>query len=138
MCKKVIAFIALPVLLSITGCASTKSVISEFDQAGNIVKRTETTESVISTVMSSTKNKSVIIWEDGWAAYISGSTGTTEDPTPHGKLFCGKVNKGWISMQSDQQNIADIAKIIQATKNDVAVTFEGVKSTSSNTNTDTK
>ena len=124
---------ALCTALLFSGCTSTRTIVTEFDKTGKIVKTTEASESVLSTLMSSTKGKNVIIWEDGWAAYISVSTGTTEDPIPHGKLFCGKVNKGWISMQSNQQNIADIAKIIQATKNDVAVTFEGVKSTSSNT-----
>ena len=113
------------------GCASTRSMITEFDKDGKITRLTESTQSVIQTLMSSTQNKSVIIWEDGWAAYISGSTGTFDDPTPHGKIFCGKVNKGWISLQKDQQNIAGIAKIIQSTKNDVSVTLEGVSSTSS-------
>ena len=128
MYKTVITVIAA---IFLCGCTSTRSIVTEFDQSGKVTKRTETSESVISTVMGSTKNKSVIIWEDGWAAYISGSTGTVEDPTPHGKIFCGKVNKGWISLQKNQQNIADIAKIIQSTKSDVSVTLEGVSSTSS-------
>ena len=88
--------------------------------------------------MSSTKNKSVIIWEDGWAAYILASTGTVNDPTPHGKMFCGKINKGWISILANQQNITDIAQIITATKNDVALSFDGVKTTSSDMNADSK
>ena len=113
------------------GCASTRSTITEFDKDGKITRVTESTQSVIQTLMSSTQNKSVIIWEDGWAAYISGSTGTIDDPTPHGKIFCGKVNKGWISLQKDQQNIAGIAKIIRSTKSDVSVTLEGVNTTSS-------
>ena len=52
------------------GCASTRSTITEFDKDGKITKVTESTQSVIQTLMSSTQNKSVIIWEDGWAAYI--------------------------------------------------------------------
>lgn len=130
--------IALLAAILFCGCASTRSTITEFNEAGKVIKTTETSESVISTLMSSTKDKSVIIWEDGWAAYISGSTGTTEDPTPHGKIFCGKVNKGWISMRSDQRNMGDIASVIQATKTDVAVSLDGMKSTSSKINTDTK
>ena len=113
------------------GCTSTRSIVTEFDQSGKVTKRTETSESVISTVMGSTNNKRVIIWEDGWAAYISGSTGTFDDPTPHGKIFCGKVNKGWISILTDQQNIDQIASIIQATKSDISVSAEGLKSQSS-------
>lgn len=126
MYKTVYAVITAALL---TGCAST--TITEFDAAGKITKKTETSQSVIGTLTSSTQNKTVIMWEDGWTAYISGSTGTTEDPTPHGKIFCGKVNKGWISLQKDQQNIAGIAKIIQSTKSDVSVTLEGVSTTSS-------
>ena len=126
MYKTVYAVITAALL---TGCAST--TITEFDAAGKITKKTETSQSVIGTLTSSTQNKTVIMWEDGWTAYISGSTGTTEDPTPHGKIFCGKVNKGWISLQKNQQNIADIAKIIQSTKSDVSVTLEGVSTTSS-------
>ena len=113
------------------GCASTRSMITEFDKDGKITRLTESTQSVIQTLMSSTQNKSVIIWEDGWAAYISGSTGTFDDPTPHGKIFCGKVNKGWISIITGQQNIDQIASVIQATKSDISVSAEGLKSKSS-------
>ena len=113
------------------GCASTRSMITEFDKDGKITRLTESTQSVIQTLMSSTQNKSVIIWEDGWAAYISGSTGTFDDPTPHGKIFCGKVNKGWISIIKGQQNIDQIASVIQATKSDISVSAEGLKSKSS-------
>ena len=81
MYKTVYAVITAALL---TGCAST--TITEFDAAGKITKKTETSQSVIGTLTSSTQNKTVIMWEDGWTAYISGSTGTTEDPTPHGKI----------------------------------------------------
>ena len=124
----------LPVLAMFvfTGCASTQSTITEYDASGNILKKTETSESVISSVVKSTKNKSVVMWEDGWAGYISISSGTTEDPTPHGKIFAGKVNKGAISILPNQSGLPGIAKIIQATKSDVSVSLaDGVTSTSS-------
>ncbi len=122
----------LMLVLLATGCTSTTSTILEYDETGNLVKRTESSESVIKTVTDSTKNKSVIVWEDGWAAYISVSSGTTEDPTPHGKLFAGKVNKGGISMLPNQTGLAGIAKIIQATKSDITASLtEGVSATSS-------
>lgn len=124
----------LPVLAMFvfTGCASTQSTITEYDASGNILKKTETSESVISSVVKSTKNKSVIIWEDGWAGYISVSSGTMDDPMPHGKIFAGKVNKGAVSILPDQKNVVGIAKIIQATKSDVSVSLtDGVTSTSS-------
>ena len=95
----------------LSACASTSSTILEYDASGKVVKRTETSESVIKTVTDSTKNKSVVVWEDGWAAYISVSSGTTEDPTPHGKIFMGKVNKGAISMLPNQIDAAESERI---------------------------
>ena len=66
--------VAVAALFLAAGCASTHSTITEYDAAGNIVKKTESSESVIHTVTKSTQNKTVVIWEDGWAAYISAST----------------------------------------------------------------
>ena len=122
----------LILILIATGCASTSSTILEYDASGNIIKQTQTSESVIKTVTDSTKNKSVIMWEDGWAAYISVSSGTTEDPTPHGKIFAGKINRGGVSILPNQTGFAGIAKIIQATKSDVSASLtDGVSATSS-------
>lgn len=116
-----------------SGCAATRSVITEYDSSGSIVKTTETSESVIKTVTASTQNKTVVMWEDGWAAYISASSGTTEDPTPHGKMFAGKTNKGAISVLPNQQNLPGIAQIVQATKSDIQIGFDGLSATSSQT-----
>ena len=122
----------LILILIATGCASTSSTILEYDASGNIIKQTQTSESVIKTVTDSTKNKSVIVWEDGWAAYLSVSSGTTEDPTPHGKIFAGKINRGGVSILPNQTGLAGIAKIIQATKSDVSASLtDGVSATSS-------
>ena len=118
-------------LFVLTGCAATKSTITEYDASGNILKKTETSESVISSVTKSTQNKSVIIWEDGWAGYISVSSGTLDDPTPHGKIFAGKINKGAVSLLPNQSGLPGIAKIIQATKSDLSVGLDGAASESS-------
>ena len=118
--------------LLLTGCAATQSTITEYDAAGNILKKTESSESIIATVTKSTQGKTVVMWEDGWAGYISISSGATEAPTPHGKIFAGKVNKGAISILPNQSGLPGIAKIIQATKSDVSVSLtDGVTSTSS-------
>lgn len=118
--------------LLLSGCAATRSTITEYDAAGNILKKTETSESIIATVTKSTQGKTVVMWEDGWAGYISISSGTTEDPMPHGKIFAGKVNKGAVSILPNQQNLLGIAKIIQATKSDVSLSLtDGVSATSS-------
>ena len=115
-------------LFVLTGCAATKSTITEYDASGNILKKTETSESVISSVTKSTRNKSVIIWEDGWAGYISISSGTLDDPTPHGRIFAGKINKGAVSLLPNQSGLPGIAKIIQATKSDLSIGLDGASS----------
>ena len=117
--------------LLLTGCAATRSTITEYDATGNILKKTETSESIIATVTKSTQGKTVVIWEDGWAGYISISSGTMDDPTPHGKIFAGKVNKGAVSILPTQQNLLGIAKIIQATKSDLSVGLDGATAESS-------
>ena len=128
--KKITLFLSVcAYVFVLTGCTSTRSTITEYDSSGNIVKTTETSESVIKTVTASTQNKTVVMWEDGWAAYISASSGTTEDPTPHGKIFAGKVNKGAFSILPDQQNLPGIARIIQATKSDIEIGLDGLTAT---------
>ena len=132
--RKLIVIFAAAVagLLLAAGCASTHSTITEFDAAGNVIRTTETSESVIKTVTDSTQNKSVLIWEDGWAAYLSVSSGTLEDPTPHGKMFAGKTNRGALSLLPNQQGLPGIARIIQATKSDLSASLtDGVAATSS-------
>lgn len=133
MSKLVVIFAAAVAgLLLAAGCASTRSTVTEFDAAGNVIRTTETSESVIKTVTASTQGKSVIAWEDGWAAYISASSGTVEDPTPHGKMFIGKTNKGVLSLLPNQQGLPGVARIIQATKSDISASLtEGVAATSS-------
>ena len=113
--KKLISSVSAILLLS--GCTSTQSVIFEYDSSGKLVKKTESQESVVSSLMQSTQHKTVIAWEDGWTAYISVSSGTTEDPTPHGKIFMGQVNKGLISLHPETTaDLSSIATLIRATK----------------------
>lgn len=59
----VIAIVSVALL---TGCAITRSTITEYDVAtGAMIKKTESSESLVKTVTESTKNKTVIVWEDG-------------------------------------------------------------------------
>ena len=134
--ERSLQIIALAVCLAVaalmlTGCAATRSTITEYDATGNILKKTESSESIIATVTKSTQGKTVVMWEDGWAGYISISSGTMDDPTPHGKIFAGKVNKGAVSILPNQQNLPGIARIIQATKSDLSVGLDGATSESS-------
>jgi hypothetical protein len=96
-----------------------------------VVKTTVTSESVVSTLTKSTKDKTVIAWESGWAAYISASAATQEDPTPTVKMFAGKTDKGLISAHKDQQGWDKLPDVIRATKYELQLTAEGMKSTAS-------
>lgn len=123
-------FIAAMAALVFTGCTATQSTITEFDKDGKVVKTTVTSESVVSTLTKSTKDKTVIAWESGWAAYISASAATQEDPTPAVKMFAGKTDKGLISAHKDQ-NWEKLPDVIRATKYELQLTAEGMKSTAS-------
>lgn len=130
--KKTIIMIAFSAVMTVlSGCASTSSTVFEFDPDGKVVKETRTTESVMQTLINSTKNKSVVLWEDSLTAYMSVSGGTVDDPTPHGKIFAGKVNRGAVTLLPDQEDVANIAKVIHATKSDVELTFDKVSSSRS-------
>ena len=127
----------LAAAVTLPGCFSaTQSTVTEFDAAGNITKQTITSESVVTTLTESTKNKTVIAWESGWMAHISASTATADDPTPTLKIFAGKADKGLISALPGQKNWDGIAKAIQATKQDLTVTAEGITNTSSTSEDD--
>lgn len=122
----------LPVLLTGCGTLTTPSTVTEYDTDGRVTKVTVTRGSVIPEIVKSTKNKTVIAWKDGWMGYISISSGTTDDPTPHGKIFAGKVNEGAILILPGQTGLPGIARIIQATKSDISMSLtDGVSATSS-------
>ena len=120
-----VAILLVVVLLS--GCSTTRSVVKEFDVAGNIVKETVTTDSVVKELTASTAGKTVIVWENGWAAYLSISTATIEDPTPTGKMFAGKTAKGLISALPNQ-NWENLPEVIRATREDLNVSAQGISS----------
>ena len=127
MCKIIVTCLVAGLL---AGCMTSTSTITEFDASGKVVKKTVTQESVVKSLVQSTKDKTVVAWESGWAAYLSASTATNDDPTPHVKIFAGKTDKGVISALPAQQDFAGIASVVQATKYDLAVTPEGVQSAS--------
>lgn len=115
----------------LTGCfTGTTSTVTEYDTAtGKIVKITETGESVVKSITQATKDKTCIAWESGWAAYISASTATTEDPTPTVKMGVGKVDKGAISLHPEHKDIQTVLPaIIQATRDNLTVSPDGVQS----------
>ncbi len=120
-------FSSLGVLLS--ACASTSSTILEYDASGNVVKRTETSESVIKTITDSTKGKTIIAWDNSWLAGLSISTATTEDPTPTIKILAGRNDKGVINLLPEH-NISALIEVIPAIRaGDLTLGISGVTAT---------
>jgi len=118
--------VALFVMSYMSGC-STPTTICEFDKDGKITKKTVTEKDVFDKITESTKNKTIIAWSDGWAAYIQATIATPENPTPTGKIFAGKVMKCYMSILPKQQNIKSIAKIISAMKSGLQVDPTGIE-----------
>lgn len=115
--KKVFIIVALFIALAalITGCSST-SVIKEFDEKGNLVKQTETKESVVELVVASTQNKTVFAYTDGWMAGIESTVFSSENPVPVLRILAKKDNRGVLTIHKDQQNLDKVADIIKAAK----------------------
>lgn len=117
-------------MLLMAGCTATKSTTVTYDAEGRITSRTESQESVVKEITASTAGKTVVAWESGWAAYISGSTATNDDPTPHVKMFAGKTDKGLISALPNQTGWDGIAETVKATKYELQLSPDGVTSKS--------
>ena len=126
-----VVIVLLLLAVAICGCTATESVIREYDVDGNLVKKTYTSQSLVKDVTESTKKKTVVAWENGWAAYLSASTSTQEDPTPHVKMWAGKAAKGVISAMPEQKNWEGIAETIKATREDLKVSASGMEATKS-------
>lgn len=127
----VLAALALLVGLLIAaicaGCTATETVVREYDAEGNLVKKTCTSESLVKDITESTKNKTLVVWENGWAAYLSASTATNDDPTPTVKMWAGKTSKGVISALPEQKNWKGIAASITATRENLRVSPSGME-----------
>lgn len=120
-------FLAVATIV-LTGCfTGTTTTITEFDTKGNVVKVTETGESVVKSVVESTKDKTCITWESGWAAYLTATAASTEDPTPTLKIGAGKVDKGVITLHPNHTELQKIIPdVIKSTRQDLTVSTDGV------------
>ena len=124
----VLALLAGALIAAIcAGCTATETVIREYDAEGNLLKKTYTSESLVKDITESTKNKTLVVWENGWAAYLSASTATNDDPTPTVKMWAGKASKGVISALPDQQNWDGIAATVTATREDLRVSPSAIE-----------
>lgn len=126
MKKWILMFLmAVGMMLAGVGCAST-STIKEYDLQGNLVKETQTNESVAATIVESTKNKSLVFWSSGWYGKAKAVFADSSSPVPTFDLEAGKVDTGMASIHKDQQNLDKIPDIIKATRSDLGVTSDGI------------
>jgi len=125
--KKLLILAAIAIFA--TGCSSTK--IWTFDKDGKAVSYEERNTDIAGSIVESTKDKTVIMWESGWAAYFTASPGTMEDPTPTVKGFGGKIDKGYIGVHKDHANanFDGMAKVIAATSKTLGVSAQGITET---------
>lgn len=124
--KKFFLMLVAVFSLFLTACfAPTQTTVSEYNAEGKLVKTTVTSQSVIKSVVESTKDKSLITWQSGWAAYMSASTATTEDPTPTFKIGAGKIDKGMITLHKDHKDL-NVPEIIKSTRSQLTVATTGV------------
>lgn len=129
MRKLILFFLISSLCVLLSACASTSSTILEYDASGNVVKRTETSESVIKTITDSTKGKTIIAWDNSWLAGLSISTATTEDPTPTIKILAGRNDKGVINLLPEH-NISALIEVIPAIRaGDLTLGISGVTAT---------
>ena len=126
--------ILMATFVILVGCTTT--TLTTYDPITKQIASVEVKESdIVDKITQSTKDKTLIVWRSGWAAYVSASPGTTDDPTPHGKLFAGKYDDGYMSIHKDHvvKDIPwdDIAKIISATRGNLSVTASGINDSTS-------
>ncbi len=113
--------------LVLVGCLSgSESTVLEFRTDGSVERQTVTRESVLKPLTESTRNKTVLAWESGWTAYLSASTATEEDPTPHVKMFAGKQDKGLLSALPSQQDWSGLAEVVRATRQGLSLSGGGI------------
>lgn len=128
--KRLVILAALAIFAS--GC-STMTVTTYDPETGKIQKVENISTDVVGSIVQATKDKTLVTWKSGWAAYITASPGTMDDPTPTGKIFAGKVDEGYISIHKDHKgqdiNWAGIAEVVTATNKSLNVSMSGVGET---------
>ena len=127
--------LAIPMIAAflLSGCmiGGGTTTIKELDKDGKVVKETVEKKPFVGYITDSTKDKTLIIWTSGWVAEVSAAFMNTDEPTPHVKIYAGKLDKGIISAKPDTQNWDGIAKAVVATKQDLNLSLTGISGTSS-------
>lgn len=117
----------------LTGTTETTTTITEFDTDGKVTKTTVTnasTESIVSSVMESTKEKSLVIWDNSFKAYLSVSWGDTSTPTPHVDMGIGKNDKGYFSLHKNHGAEYGERMIQAARAQEITISNTGIETSS--------
>lgn len=94
------------------GCSSRKIV--EYEN-GEIVRVTETEDTVVGSITNSTKNKSVFNWTTLFGFDLEFVVFPVKEMSPRVHLRLGKITNGTMSILSGQLNLNEIPSIINAT-----------------------
>lgn len=135
LCLITTAAIGICFLVSgcLTGTTETSTTITEFDTDGKVTKTTVTnasTESIVSSVMKATKEKSLVIWDNSFKAYLSVSWGDPSTPTPHVDMGIGKNDKGYFSLHKNH-DAAHGERMIQAARaQEITISPTGMETSS--------
>ncbi|MDD3118018.1 MAG: hypothetical protein PHQ27_02445 [Victivallales bacterium] len=113
--KKVILLLLLAVtgVIGLPGCQST-SEITYYDADGKITKVEKATKAMVDQVVSSTKDKTVYVWQKGWMGKLNVASPTTENPVPGFDAELGNVDQGVLTIHKDQKGTENLPEIIKA------------------------
>jgi len=124
--------VALVTLFALAGC-TTATTVTEYTPDGKVVKTTVAERDIVEKITESTKDKMVLAWSNGWAAYLKAEVTevTSGTVTPTGEIFAGKLNKGYLSIPKGfKASGIDIPAIIAGTHENLSVGFTGASSAS--------
>lgn len=107
------------------GCSSRKIV--EYEN-GEVVRVTETEDTVVGTITNSTKSKSVFNWTTLFGFDLELIVLPVREMSPRVHLRLGKITNGTMSILSGQGNLDDIPPIIDATSGSQPLNKEGYTS----------
>ena len=103
--------------LMLIGCFSdSKERICEFDAAGTLIREEIRSESPVKSILASVGDKTIILWDNSWIAFVSASSFSLEDPAPVFKMGIGHADKGYISLlpQHDFSSVPETVRTVRA------------------------
>ena len=100
--------------------------ITTYDENGKVVSVTETKETMAKSITANLEDKTVVQFISGWGAGITVGAQLQTGMTPAVTLKVGKLQEMYGSFKDG----ADIPKIIDATKENLTISQEGISNAS--------